>query len=45
MFLLKYVLSFLQVIPFIDGFNHITRIAEEADMDDEVVRKTVQHLV
>jgi hypothetical protein len=42
---LEWDLAIKQVIPFIDGFNHITRIAEEADMDDEVVRKTVQHLV
>lgn len=34
-----------RVIPFIDGANYTKRIAEQADVDLELARKAIQHLV
>ncbi|KXJ30194.1 Nitrogen permease regulator 2-like protein [Exaiptasia diaphana] len=34
-----------QIIPYIDGYNHVLRIAYEADIDPSLVRKCVQSLV
>ena len=36
---------YVQIIPHIDGFKHLARIASETDMDREIVRASVQHLV
>nr|CAD7435873.1 unnamed protein product [Timema monikensis] len=34
-----------QVLPYIDGFNHVSRIAAEADVDINLVKACVQNLV
>ncbi|XP_057321013.1 GATOR complex protein NPRL2 isoform X1 [Microplitis mediator] len=34
-----------QVLPYIDGFNHVTRIAAEADVENNLVKSCVQNLV
>ncbi|XP_063224992.1 GATOR1 complex protein NPRL2-like isoform X2 [Bacillus rossius redtenbacheri] len=34
-----------QVLPYIDGFNHVSRIAGEADVDINLVKSCVQNLV
>lgn len=34
-----------QVLPYIDGFNHVSRIAVEADVDNNLVKSCVQNLV
>ncbi|KAK0089300.1 hypothetical protein PV325_008055 [Microctonus aethiopoides] len=34
-----------QVLPYIDGFNHVSRIAAEADVDKNLVKSCVQNLV
>jgi hypothetical protein len=34
-----------QVLPYIDGFNHIARIAAEADVENNLVKACVQNLV
>ncbi|KAL0272236.1 UNVERIFIED_CONTAM: hypothetical protein PYX00_005292 [Menopon gallinae] len=34
-----------QVLPFIDGFNHISKIAAEADVENNLVKSCVQNLV
>lgn len=34
-----------QVLPYIDGFNHVARIAVEADVENSLVKSCVQNLV
>lgn len=34
-----------QVLPFIDGINHIARIATEADVESALVKACIQNLV
>lgn len=34
-----------QVLPYIDGFNHISKIAAEADVENNLVKSCVQNLV
>nr|XP_050859168.1 GATOR complex protein NPRL2 isoform X2 [Vespula vulgaris] len=33
-----------QVLPYIDGFNHVARIAAEADVENNLVKSCVQNL-
>jgi hypothetical protein len=35
----------IQVLPYIDGFNHIARIAAEADVENNLVKACVQNLM
>ncbi|CAH1270837.1 GATOR1 complex protein NPRL2-like [Branchiostoma lanceolatum] len=34
-----------QILPYIDGFNHVMRIAQEADVDINLVRICVQNML
>ncbi|XP_046384502.1 GATOR complex protein NPRL2 [Ischnura elegans] len=34
-----------QVIPFIDGFNHVAKIAAEADVENNLVKSCIQNLL
>ncbi|XP_012249642.1 GATOR complex protein NPRL2 isoform X1 [Bombus vosnesenskii] len=34
-----------QVLPYIDGFNHVARIAAEADVENNLVKSCVQNLI
>ena len=34
-----------QVLPYIDGFNHVARIASEADVENNLVKSCVQNLL
>lgn len=34
-----------QVLPYIDGFNHVSKIAAEADVENNLVKSCVQNLV
>ncbi|GLH15915.1 GATOR complex protein NPRL2, partial [Gryllus bimaculatus] len=34
-----------QVLPYIDGFNHVAKIAAEADVENNLVKACVQNLV
>ncbi|XP_014479273.1 PREDICTED: nitrogen permease regulator 2-like protein isoform X2 [Dinoponera quadriceps] len=34
-----------QVLPYVDGFNHVARIAAEADVENNLVKSCVQNLV
>lgn len=34
-----------QVLPYIDGFNHVARIAAEADVENNLVKSCVQNLM
>lgn len=34
-----------QVLPYIDGFNHVARIAAKADVENNLVKSCVQNLV
>lgn len=34
-----------QVFPYIDGFNHVAKIAAEADVENNLVKACVQNLV
>jgi len=34
-----------QVLPYIDGFNHVARIAAAADVENNLVKSCVQNLV
>lgn len=34
-----------QVYPYIDGFNHVAKIAAEADVENNLVKACVQNLV
>ncbi|XP_031573687.1 GATOR complex protein NPRL2-like [Actinia tenebrosa] len=38
-------ISTQQIMPYIDGFNHVLRIANEADMDPSLVRECIQNMV
>ena len=35
----------VQVVPFIDGLNSVRRIAELADVDYQLVKKCIEHLL
>jgi hypothetical protein len=41
----KWDLTTGQILPYIDGFNHVTKIAALADVDVSLVKNGVQHLV
>ncbi|CAG0899339.1 unnamed protein product [Cyprideis torosa] len=41
----KWDLNAQQILPFIDGFNHIAKIAAESDVEEKLVKKCVQNLV
>lgn len=34
-----------QVLPYINGFNHVARIAAEADVENNLVKSCVQNLM
>lgn len=34
-----------QILPYIDGFNHVQRIAGEADVEISLVRMCIQDMV
>jgi len=34
-----------QVLPYIDGFNHVAKIAAEADVENNLVKACVQNLM
>jgi hypothetical protein len=34
-----------QVLPYINGFNHVAKIAAEADVENNLVKACVQNLV
>jgi hypothetical protein len=36
---------FFQVLPYINGFNHVAKIAAEADVENNLVKACVQNLV
>ncbi|XP_069684143.1 GATOR1 complex protein NPRL2-like [Periplaneta americana] len=38
-------LTTYQVLPYIDGFNHVARIAAQADVENNLVKSCVQNLV
>lgn len=35
----------MQVYPYIDGFNHVAKIAAEADVENNLVKACIQNLV
>ena len=35
----------LQLLPYIDGFNHVARIAVDADVDIAIVKACIQNLM
>lgn len=37
--------EFYQVTPYIDGFNHVARIAALSDVENNLVKACVQNLV
>jgi hypothetical protein len=39
------VFVILQVLPYINGFNHVAKIAAEADVENNLVKACVQNLV
>ncbi|CAG0917038.1 unnamed protein product [Notodromas monacha] len=41
----KWDLTTGQILPFIDGFNHVRKIAALADVDVSLVKNGIQHLV
>lgn len=41
----KWDLNVQQILPFIDGFNHIATIAVEGDVDEDLVKRCVQNLL
>eukprot|EP01137_Pigoraptor_chileana_P022833 Opistho-2@88196 len=41
----KWDLSMQQILPFVDGVNHVKKIATKADMDISIVRRCVEHFV
>ena len=45
MFTTMTLMLHLQIIPLIDGANYTRRIADRADVDLELVRKAIQHLL
>lgn len=34
-----------QVLPYIDGLNHVAKIASEADVENNLVKSCLQNLV
>ncbi|XP_067008967.1 GATOR1 complex protein NPRL2 isoform X1 [Anabrus simplex] len=38
-------LTTYQILPYIDGFNHVARIAAEADVENNLVKACIQNLV
>jgi hypothetical protein len=34
-----------QVLPYIDGFNHVAKIAAEADVENNLVKSCIQNLM
>ena len=34
-----------QVLPYIDGFNHVARIAVESDVENNLVKSCIQNLL
>lgn len=40
-----YVLSSLQILPYINGVNHIGRIANDSDVEIGLVKSCIQNLV
>jgi hypothetical protein len=43
---LLYPFMFLfQVLPYIDGFNHVAKIAAEADVENNLVKACIQNLM
>lgn len=42
---LRRSLKDLQVVPFIDGINHIKKIAVKANADIELVKECMSHLL
>lgn len=41
----KWDLTTQQIIPFIDGFNHVAKIAAEADIDINIVKACIRNLL
>jgi len=41
----QWVFIILQVLPYINGFNHVAKIAAEADVENNLVKACVQNLV
>ena len=39
------ILIFFQLMPYIDGFKHIARIAAEANIDISIVKSCLKNLV
>ena len=40
------IVSFtVQILPFINGFSHVKKIALVSEVDIEIVRTCIQHLV
>lgn len=35
----------IQILPYINGFNHVKKIAEESEVDNEIVKVCIQHLM
>ena len=35
----------IQVLPYIDGFNHVAKVAAEADIEINLVKACVQNLL
>jgi hypothetical protein len=44
-FSLRYGAFVFQILPYIDGFNHVARIAALADVEPNLVRACVQTLL
>ncbi len=42
---LRYGAFVFQILPYIDGFNHVARIAALADVEPNLVRACVQTLL
>lgn len=42
---LSYFCLYLQILPYINGFNHVKKIAAESEVDIDIVRVCIQHLV
>ncbi|KAL5515966.1 hypothetical protein EMCRGX_G001221 [Ephydatia muelleri] len=38
-------LTIQQILPYVNGFNHVKKIAEESEVDNEIVKVCVQHLI
>ena len=40
-----FIMFLFQVLPYIDGFNHVAKIAAEADVENNLVKACVQNLM